>query len=105
MGERGTRIRDAEHLKGLLRNSSIEITSAFLFGSRARGDYLEESDWDVMIVSPEFAGIPFPERPTMVLQRIPLRRVELLCYTEEEFQRRVEEIGIVAEAAKGKRLV
>ena len=105
MGERGTRIRDAEHLKGLLRNSSIEITSAFLFGSRARGDYLEESDWDVMLISPEFAGIPFPERPTMVLQRIPLRRVELLCYTEEEFQRRVEDIGIVAEAAKGKRLV
>jgi len=41
----------------------------------------------------------------MVLQRLPLRRVELLCYTEEEFQSKVEEIGIVAEAAKGKRLV
>jgi len=105
MGERGIRIRDLEHLKELLSNSSIEINRAFLFGSRARGDYLEESDWDVMIISPEFAGIPFPDRPTMVLRRIPLRRVELLCYTEEEFQRRVEEIGIVAEAAKGKRLL
>jgi hypothetical protein len=40
-----------------------------------------------------------------LLKRIPLRRVELLCYTEQEFKRRVEEIGIVAEAEKGQRLL
>ena len=58
-----------------------------------------------MIISPEFAGIPFPERATMLVKKIPLRRIELLCYTEEEFRERVKEIGIVAEAAKGKKLV
>jgi len=58
-----------------------------------------------MIVSPEFANIPFPDRATMFLKRVPLRRVELLCYTEEEFRDRIRELGIVAEAAKGKRLV
>jgi len=105
MGEKGIKIRDIEHLKDLLRKSPVPIKSAFLFGSRARGDWLEESDWDIMIISPEFADIPFPDRATMLLRRIPLRRVELLCYTEEEFQERIEEIGIVAEAAKGKRLV
>ena len=105
MGETGIKIRDIEHLKDLLHRSPVTIKSAFLFGSRARGDSLEESDWDIMIISPEFANIPFPDRATMLLRRIPLRRVELLCYTEEEFQERVKEIGIVAEAAKGKKLV
>jgi len=105
VGERGIKIRDIEQLRDLLCKSPIPIKSAFLFGSRARGDYLEESDWDIMIVSPEFANIPFPDRATMFLKRVPLRRVELLCYTEEEFRDRIRELGIVAEAAKGKRLV
>lgn len=105
MGEKGIRIIDIEHLRGLLHNSSIQIKSAFLFGSRARGDWLEESDWDIMVISPEFADISFPDRATMLLRRVPLRKVELLCYAEEEFQERMGEIGIVAEAARGKKLV
>jgi len=105
MGAKGIKIRDLEHLRGLLRDSPLKIKSVFLFGSRARGDYLEESDWDLLLVSPEFANIPFPERATMVLKKFPLRRVELLCYTEEEFRERVKEIGIVAEAAKGIKLI
>ena len=105
MGEKRIKIRDIEHLRELLRKSPIPIKSAFLFGSRARGDYLDESDWDIMIVSPEFADIPFPDRATLFLRKVPLRRVELLCYTEEEFQDRVGELGIVAEAAKGRRLL
>jgi len=105
VGEKRIKIRDIEHLRELLRKSPIPIKSAFLFGSRARGDYLDESDWDIMIVSPEFANIPFPDRATVFLRKVPLRRVELLCYTEEEFQDRVGELGIVAEAAKGRRLL
>jgi hypothetical protein len=105
MGEKGIKIRNVEQLREVLRNSPIEVKSAFLFGSRAREDWLEESDWDLMIISPDFAHVPFPDRATMWLKRVPLRRVELLCYTEEEFQERAKEIGIVAEAAKGKRLV
>ncbi len=72
MGERGIKISDVEHLKELLHNSPLEIKSAFLFGSRARGDWLEESDWDILIVSPEFAGISFPDRATVVLKKFPL---------------------------------
>ncbi|MEO2116781.1 MAG: nucleotidyltransferase domain-containing protein, partial [Methanocaldococcus sp.] len=33
-----------------------------LFGSRARGDYLEESDYDLIIVSDYFKGMPFLKR-------------------------------------------
>ncbi len=31
----------------------IEIEKIILFGSRARGDYRKESDWDVLIVTKE----------------------------------------------------
>ncbi len=105
MGEKGIKVRDLEQLKKVLRDCPVPVEHAFLFGSRARDDYLEESDWDILIVSPEFAGIPFPERATMFLKKMPLRGVELLCYTEEEFREKVRELGIVAEAAKGKRLI
>jgi len=105
MGEKGIKIRDIEHLKESFRRSPFPVKNAFLFGSRAGGDYLEESDWDIMIISPEFANIPFPDRATIFLRKIPLRRVELLCYAEEEFKTRIGEIGIVAEAAKGIRLI
>jgi hypothetical protein len=105
VGEKGTKIRDIEQLRDLLGKSPIPIKSAFLFGSRACGDYLEESDWDIMIVSPEFADIPFVDRATAFLKKVPLRRAELLCYTEEELQERAAELGIVAEASKGMRLI
>ncbi len=104
MGEKGIRIRDLAHLRELFRNPPFDVKSVFLFGSRARGDFLEESDWDLLIVSPDFEGIPFPDRGTFVLKKLPLRRVELLCYTEEELQEKAQEIGIVQEALKGVRI-
>jgi len=105
MGQKGIRIKGVDHLRKLFESFPIKVESAFLFGSRARGDFLEESDWDILIVSPEFAGLPFPERASFVLRKAPLRRVELLCYTPEEFHERLGEIGIVSEAAKGFKIV
>lgn len=105
MGEKGIRIRDIEHLREVFRNSPLNVANAFLFGSRARGDFLEESDWDILIVSSDFDNIPFPDRATFVLKKLPLRRVELLCYTEEESKQKSEEIGIVKEALKGVRII
>lgn len=104
MGKAGIKIRDIEHLREIFRSSPFDVKSVYLFGSRARGDFLEGSDWDILIVSPDFANIPFPERATFVLKRMPLRGVELLCYTEEEFEKKSEEIGIVQEALKGEKI-
>jgi hypothetical protein len=53
-----------------------------------------------LIIAREFANISFPDRSTVFLRRIVLRKVEFLCYAEE-----VKEIGIAAEAAKAKRSV
>ena len=69
------------------------------------GDYLEGSDWDVVVVSDKFAGILFLERATSALKKLPIRRVDLLCYTKEEFNQKAEEIEVVSDAIKGKRLI
>ena len=72
-----------------------------LFGSRARGDYLKNSDWDILVVSKEFRNYSFRERIIKVYELIdkPLN-VEVLCYTPEEFKRRSKELCIVKVAAE-----
>jgi predicted nucleotidyltransferase len=59
MGKKGIRIKDIEHLKEVLKNSRFKIEAAFLFGSRAKGDFLEGSDWDIMIISDDFKGASY----------------------------------------------
>ncbi len=73
----------------------------YLFGSRARGDNLEESDIDLLIVSEKFRNINFRER---MIQAYGLwdkvQDLEQLCFTPEEVQERSKEIGIVQQAMK-----
>ena len=101
MGKTGTKIRDVEQLRSLMRSLPLKLEGAYLFGSRARGDHLEGSDWDVMLIAPDFAAMPFPQRATYILENSTLRRVDLLCYTPGEIKERAGEIGIVAEALQG----
>jgi predicted nucleotidyltransferase len=39
-----------EKLKGILNEMNMKYSKILLFGSRARGDFREESDWDFLIV-------------------------------------------------------
>jgi len=72
-----------------------------LFGSRARNEYLKESDYDFIIVSQEFEGIHFLKRIEKVLLFWNLDQdVDILPYTPEEFEKKKLEIGIVNEALK-----
>ncbi|SCG85404.1 nucleotidyltransferase domain-containing protein [Methanobacterium congolense] len=72
-----------------------------LFGSRARGDYLKESDYDFIIVSRKFEGIHFLERIYRVLELWDYDwDVDILPYTPEEFSVKKDQIGIVNEAVK-----
>ncbi len=101
MGKDRTQLRDIEQLRSLVGLLPLKLEGAYLFGSRARGDHLEGSDWDVMLIAPEFASMPFPQRGTFVLENSTLRRVDLLCYTPGEVKERAGEIGIVTEALLG----
>jgi len=79
----------------------INIERVIVFGSRARGDYLADSDVDLIIISKDFEGVPFYERmdKLILLWESPLD-LEALCYTPKEFEQKKKEIGIVAEAVK-----
>lgn len=80
--------------------AAYQPTRVLVFGSRARGDALRDSDLDVLIVSARFAGTQWLDRPVRVAQDCDLRfGVELLCYTPEEYQRKSQELGIVRTAA------
>lgn len=99
MGERtDTRIEDFI-VKVRARHG---ITQAIFFGSRARGDYLADSDNDIVLVSPDFEDIFFSQRSALMYEfwtHWPFD-IEPLCYTPEEFERKKAPIGIVSEAVK-----
>lgn len=82
-------------------NKSIKVDKVILFGSRAKGNFHRYSDFDLIIVSSEFKGIPWYKRPAKLYamwnEDYPL---EILCYTPEEISRRMGKIGIVSEAIK-----
>src|SRR3990172_12460323 len=79
----------------------IRIEKVIVFGSRAREDYLADSDVDLIIVSRDFEGVPFYERmdKLILLWESPLD-LEALCYTPEEFKMKKEEICIVKQAVE-----
>jgi predicted nucleotidyltransferase len=72
-----------------------------LFGSRARGDALEGSDVDLLVVSERFRGVPFLERGARVLVDLDAPfAVDVLCYTPEEFEGKRRELGVVSAAVE-----
>ena len=89
-------------LRPLLAENSA--CSAWIVGSRARGNAAPESDIDVIIVAP--SNRPFVERfrdylPAVVAAGV---GVDLLVYTPEEFERmRAEERPFVLHAMKSAR--
>jgi len=72
-----------------------------LFGSRARGNSLKESDYDIIVVSRKFKNIHFLERISDLLELWDHDyHIDILPYTPEEFEQKKKEIGIVAKAVK-----
>jgi len=104
-------IRDAQ-VKKWLKDFKKKLIEKFkpekiiLFGSRARGDSLIESDVDLIIVSKKFKNMKWPIRLSRVAELWEgLIELEPLCYTPEEFEEKKKQIGIVQQAIKeGKEL-
>jgi len=82
-------------------NDDIKIEKIFLFGSRAEGNFNENSDVDLIIISPDFENMNFFERVSKMYDywEIDLP-VDFLCYTPKEFNRLKKGITIVSEALK-----
>jgi|SRR3989338_11071446 len=79
-----------------------KLERAIFFGSRARGDNFNSSDYDIILVSPNFNGIFFSKRIAEMYvfwKHYPLE-IEPICYTPEEFKLKLKEHGIVRQAVK-----
>jgi predicted nucleotidyltransferase len=85
----------------------MPVTALIWFGSRPAGQDDEWSDYDFVVVSRQFEGVPFLDRADRLE---PLRQrgvsYDFLCYTPEEFEQMSNRITIVREAVRtGIRLV
>lgn len=77
------------------------MEKVILFGSRAKDEHLEDSDYDFIIVSKDFAGVHFTERMAWMYDFWESDlALEALCYTPEEFSKKSKQISIVSEAVK-----
>lgn len=70
-----------------------------LFGSRARGESLLGSDYDVLIVSEKFEGVPFTDRLTPIhkLWRL-MESLECICLTPREYDKSKSMISLIPKA-------
>jgi predicted nucleotidyltransferase len=94
---------DREELLAYIRHflSAVKAEEGYLFGSRARGDHLENSDVDLIIISDSFQGVKFPWRLVGLQKHWDLPYfLEALPYTRAEAQSLVATSGVVAEALK-----
>ncbi|RFA95329.1 nucleotidyltransferase domain-containing protein [Pyrobaculum aerophilum] len=71
-----------------LRREGVEVDAVYLFGSWARGDWLYDSDVDIVIVSPAFREMPWLRRLELVAKveaRLDLKHsFDVLPYAPEE---------------------
>ncbi len=90
-----------------LKKFTIEIRNAFsdatvlLFGSRAKGTARSDSDYDLIIVSKQFKGIPFANRPYAIWSKSQtVIAADLLCYAPNEVDEIARKSFILKDALK-----
>ncbi|MFA5381997.1 MAG: nucleotidyltransferase domain-containing protein [Candidatus Micrarchaeia archaeon] len=95
--------RQFRELDGFIKNLKQDYSDAivYLFGSRARGDELKDSDYDIFIISDKFKNQKFVKRLEKIQEYWTLPQLlESLCYTKEEFQEKMKQINIVSHGMK-----
>jgi hypothetical protein len=95
-----------ENLDNVLKNFKINVLKKYpdakiiLFGSRARGDNLKNSDYDLIVLSDLFKGKKIPERFDVYECFEGKNNVDILPYTFEEFDEYSNRLTIAGKAKK-----
>ncbi len=85
----------------LKKLKKINVEKAIFFGSRAKGNFYEDSDFDLIVVSKEFKNLKLGRRVLLAYRFWENNSaLEVLCYTPEEFEERKDGLNIVSEAIK-----
>lgn len=75
-----------EFVKRLI--DKLQVKNILLFGSYAKGDWLKDSDLDLIIISDIFEGMDIGERYKSVKKLAPQGiSLEALTYTSKEFEK------------------
>lgn len=89
-----------EYLNNL--QGSLEVEKTILFGSATRGEMHRDSDIDLIVISPNFQGMDFIKRLTLLTKlRRGMKRsapMDIIGYTQKEFDRLSKESVVLAEA-------
>lgn len=93
-------------IKEYLKNfpPDIKVEKVFLFGSYATGKIRDDSDIDIIVISPDFKKIAFIKRLEMLskLRQDKLSRsvpMDIIGYTPEEFEN-IDKESIIMRRAK-----
>ena len=82
-------------------SKEIPIEKVIFFGSRAKGTFKRNSDYDFILVSKDFKGEKFTDRISKIYPYWKYNEsIEPLCYTPQEFNKLKNQITIVREAVK-----
>ena len=94
--------RDKEIIEFLKKlKEKFKLSKIILFGSRAKGDYLEDSDYDFIIVSNYFENISFLKRMELIYKDFDLDvNVDIIPITEKEYKKRKNELSILGEGIR-----
>ena len=96
-------IKVAKRLIELL-SPRFRVSEAYVFGSYVRGTWLRTSDIDLVIVSPDFEGIPFLRRLDIINEiqwRAGIRPyIEAIPLTPSEFFRKIGESAVLRDASR-----
>jgi len=92
-----------EELRGALKRLRERCPDArmYLFGSYARGDWIEDSDVDIVLVSDCFNNMEFENRFKYVrLMLNPKRSYTILAYTQNEFSEALQKSSMLQEISR-----
>ncbi len=79
----------------------FNIERIIFFGSRPKGIFKKNSDYDFILVSKDFKGMRFTDRMTKIYPYWNYSdSIDPFCYTPEEFNKLKKQITIVREAVR-----
>lgn len=105
MGEGNVDLNKVEEfLRKISRKHRLE--KAVIFGSSVRGEFKENSDIDIIVISNEFEGKSPLKRPVKLYLEWNLDYpVDFICYTIKEFEELKKKPSIVREALKEGKII
>lgn len=91
-------------LEEISEKENVDLSKIIVFGSRASDNYREKSDVDILIVSTDFEGKMWYERPGIFYRYWDYENLpepEFICLTPQEFaEKKVKKPHIVRTATK-----